>query len=89
MNKEKNARERAIEFAKSIPKPKVKQGENNPMMMYRGGSGGDHMMSNGIIEEHNEEGYDEYGNTLKGYSELNDRHEMLGNEVDQIKRMFN
>ena len=24
MNKEKNARERAIEFAKSIPKPKVK-----------------------------------------------------------------
>jgi len=54
------------------------------MMMYRGGSDGDsnHMMSNGIIEEHNEEGYDEYGNTLKGYNELNDRHEMLGNEVD-------
>ncbi len=54
------------------------------MMMYRGGSEGDsnNMMSNGIIEEHNEEGYDEYGNTLKGYNELNDRHEMLGNEVD-------
>jgi hypothetical protein len=82
-----NARERALEFAKSIPKPKIRPNESK--------AGGDLtdinrslLMENGVIEE---EPFDEYGNTLKG-SELNDlnyRHDMLASEVDKMKKLFN
>ena len=88
---EKTARDRALEFAKSIPKPKVKE---------RGAAGGslnggqsennfdDYQDENGVIEE---EAFDEYGNTIKGsdFNDLNVRHDMLQNEVDKIKRMIN
>lgn len=57
--KEKTSRDRALEFAKSIPKPKVKGVDNMQMQS----SETDLSMSmNEVIEEDH---YDEYGNTLK------------------------
>ena len=78
--KEKTARERALEFAKSIPKPR--------------GAGGSQKADKQSSEEASnvieEEPYDEYGNTIKfsDYNELNARHDSLLGEVDQIKRLF-
>ena len=84
-NKEKTARDRALEFAKSIPKPKVK-GAGGSLNGGNSENGGED--ENGVIEE---EAFDEYGNTLKGsdFNDLNVRHDLLQNEVDKIKRMIN
>lgn len=85
--KEKTARDKALEFARNIPKPKA-----GARMADGRHTGGDDISSimndhNGVIEE---EPFDEYGNTLKGseMNDLNTRHEHLANEVDKLKRMF-
>ena len=88
--KEKTARDRALEFAKNIPKPKTKD-RVGPGSLNGGQSEhtfDDYQDENGVIEE---EAFDEYGNTIKGsdFNDLNVRHDMLQNEVDKIKRMIN
>lgn len=79
--KERTARDRALDFAKNIPKPKVGKSTDSV-----GGHSQQHYDHHpGVIEE---EPFDEYGNTLKG-SEMNDinaRHDNLAHEVDRIKR---
>jgi hypothetical protein len=84
--KEKTARDRALEFAKSIPKPRVKGSGGSINGGNSSENGGEE--ENGVIEE---EAFDEYGNTLKGsdFNDLNVRHDLLQNEVDKIKRMIN
>lgn len=89
--KDKTARERALEFAKSIPKPKAAKVDGQNYRLSDSGATDDvsnSMFMNGIIEE---EPFDEYGNTLKGseMNDLNGRHEYLANEVDKLKRLFN
>ena len=86
------SREKAIEFAKSIPKPKVKGPQNNLDQQSSSSNqwGGNDTPGdlNGVIEE---EAFDEYGNTLKGseFNDLNYRHDHLQGEVDKIKKLFN
>lgn len=86
--KEKTARDKALEFAKNIPKPKLAKAASSDGQSVSGYSQGyqqQNQHDHGVIEE---EPFDEYGNTLKG-SEMNDlnaRHDNLSNEVDRIKR---
>ena len=82
--REKTAREKAMEFAKSVPKPK-----NNVYSDFSRDEDGTPLGTPGLgnIEE---EAFDANGNTLTGneLNELNSKHEILADEIEKIKQMI-
>ncbi|CDW74030.1 UNKNOWN [Stylonychia lemnae] len=95
--KEKTARDKAIEFSKNVPKPKMRVQnddsssiiENPYQNAYSEQSQGSKYLNNDLngIEE---EPYDEYGVTLKGedLAQLNMKHDQYASELEKIKQLI-
>ena len=90
--KEVSVRERALEFAKNVPKPRIRNGlssESNQedAKTYQEQSQSNSKYLNPDLNGIEEEEYDQYGNTLLGNEllTLNQKHDNYSNEIEKIK----
>ena len=99
--KEKSSRDKAIEFAKNIPRPRQRQfgNDGNEILDYDPLENQDSVSNSGLYNKQRinedlvnieEEPYDEYGNTIKENEllELNNKHKQYADEIEKIKQMI-